>query len=376
TDLEMDIDVVRSDGIDIDPEIQAEIDECIAYADALKYRWIDARVVVETVDQVEEEGAVEVTYETLGDLVQRGNGNGNGNGGGNGYNFGGFMPTKECIHQDFLKCQPLNFNETEGVVGLTRWFEKMETMFHIATVQRSTRGQNVARAYTVRNNEKKGYVGSLPFCNKCKMHHAGLCTVRCGNRKRVLLKNTQRSPVRNQLGIVCYECGRPGHFRKDCPKLRNHNHRNQTGNKNGSKIGNQTRGNEATARSYAIEGGGANSDSNIVTGDDRDGESRLKLNIISCTNTQKYIQKDSQAYLALPRLPPARQVELQIDIVPSAAPVARAPYRLAPTKMQELFTQLQEHYGKGFIRPNSSPWGVLMCGCHSNSTREVLQLPR
>ncbi|GKF88365.1 hypothetical protein Tco_0259242 [Tanacetum coccineum] len=61
------------------------------------------------------------------------NGNGNGNGGGNSYNFGGFMLVAiECTYQDFLKCQPLNFNGTEGVVGLTRWFEKMETMFHIS----------------------------------------------------------------------------------------------------------------------------------------------------------------------------------------------------------------------------------------------------
>ncbi|GJW05795.1 hypothetical protein Tco_1568218 [Tanacetum coccineum] len=45
--LEMDVDVVRSDGIKIDPEIQAEIDECFAYADALRDREIDARVVVE-----------------------------------------------------------------------------------------------------------------------------------------------------------------------------------------------------------------------------------------------------------------------------------------------------------------------------------------
>ncbi|GJR60262.1 reverse transcriptase domain-containing protein [Tanacetum coccineum] len=100
TDLEMDVDVVMSDGIDIDPKIQAEIDECIAYADALRDRGIDARVVVEAVDREEietgmrgpvevrvdkvthpviaddipepaQEGAVEVTYETLGDLVQR-----------------------------------------------------------------------------------------------------------------------------------------------------------------------------------------------------------------------------------------------------------------------------------------------------------------
>ncbi|GJU20131.1 putative reverse transcriptase domain-containing protein [Tanacetum coccineum] len=61
-----------------------------------------------------------------------GNGNGNGNGGEYGYNFRGFMPARECTYQDFLKCQPLNFNGTEGVVGLTRWFEKMETIFHIS----------------------------------------------------------------------------------------------------------------------------------------------------------------------------------------------------------------------------------------------------
>ncbi|GJV68414.1 putative reverse transcriptase domain-containing protein [Tanacetum coccineum] len=60
----------------------------------------------------------------------------------------------------------------------------------------------------------------------------------------------------------------------------------------------------------------------------------------------------------LPGLPPARQVEFQIDLVPGAAPVARAPYRLAPAKMQELSTQLQELSDRGFIRPSSSPWGA------------------
>nr|GEY67757.1 hypothetical protein [Tanacetum cinerariifolium] len=164
--------IATSDGIDIDPEIHVEIDECITNADALRDRGIDVRVLVEAVDRDEEEGDVEVTYETLGDLVKTfhdhtikilvhcvqaiegalgardvarnpeplmgneengngGNGNGNGNGGGNGYNFGGFMHVKECTYQDFLKCQSLSFNRTEEVVGLTRWFEKMEMMFHI-----------------------------------------------------------------------------------------------------------------------------------------------------------------------------------------------------------------------------------------------------
>ncbi|GJZ91701.1 putative reverse transcriptase domain-containing protein, partial [Tanacetum coccineum] len=60
----------------------------------------------------------------------------------------------------------------------------------------------------------------------------------------------------------------------------------------------------------------------------------------------------------LPGIPPARQVEFQIDLVPGVAPVARVPYRLAPSEMKELAEQLQELSDKGFIRPNSSPWGA------------------
>ncbi|GJR72229.1 putative reverse transcriptase domain-containing protein [Tanacetum coccineum] len=57
-------------------------------------------------------------------------------------------------------------------------------------------------------------------------------------------------------------------------------------------------------------------------------------------------------------LPPTRQVEFQIDLMPGAAPVARAPYRLAPSEMKELSEQLQELSDKGFIRHSSSPWGA------------------
>ncbi|GJR44997.1 putative reverse transcriptase domain-containing protein [Tanacetum coccineum] len=57
-------------------------------------------------------------------------------------------------------------------------------------------------------------------------------------------------------------------------------------------------------------------------------------------------------------LPPTRQVEFQIDLILVAAPIARAPYRLAPSEMKELSDQLQELLDKGFIRPSSSPWGA------------------
>ncbi|GKA42356.1 hypothetical protein Tco_0735016 [Tanacetum coccineum] len=53
----------------------------------------------------------------------------------------------------------------------------------------------------------------------------------------------------------------------------------------------------------------------------------------------------------LPGIPPTRQVEFRIDLVPGATPVARAPYRLAPSEMKELAEQLQELTDKGFIRP-------------------------
>ncbi|GKC49309.1 putative reverse transcriptase domain-containing protein [Tanacetum coccineum] len=138
-------------------------------------------------------------------------------------------------------------------------------------------------------------------------------------------------------------------------------------------------------------GNGGNGDGVlIVQGDGGSRREKSKLSIISCTKTHKYLDRGFLIFLAqvtknkieneseekrlkdaptvrnflevfpedLPGLPPTRQVEFQIDLVPGAAPVARAPYRLAPTELQELSTQLQELSDKGFIRPSSSPWGA------------------
>ncbi|GKB90476.1 putative reverse transcriptase domain-containing protein [Tanacetum coccineum] len=77
-----------------------------------------------------------------------------------------------------------------------------------------------------------------------------------------------------------------------------------------------------------------------------------------------YILRDRNAHqdpnvvTGLPGLPPVCQVEFQLDLIPGAIPVARAPYRLAPSEMQELSNQLQELAHQGFIRPSTSPWGA------------------
>ncbi|KAJ9567723.1 LOW QUALITY PROTEIN: hypothetical protein OSB04_003689 [Centaurea solstitialis] len=57
-------------------------------------------------------------------------------------------------------------------------------------------------------------------------------------------------------------------------------------------------------------------------------------------------------------LPPDREIEFRIDLVPGATPIAKAPYRLAPSKLKEMLAQLQELLDKGFIRPSTSPWGA------------------
>jgi hypothetical protein len=60
----------------------------------------------------------------------------------------------------------------------------------------------------------------------------------------------------------------------------------------------------------------------------------------------------------LPRMPPEREVEFYIDLLPGTAPITKRPYRMAPTELEELKLQIAELQQKGYIRPSSSPWGA------------------
>ncbi|GJV55373.1 putative reverse transcriptase domain-containing protein [Tanacetum coccineum] len=120
----------------------------------------------------------------------------------------------------------------------------------------------------------------------------------------------------------------------------------------------------------------------IIRGD----RSKTRLNLISCIKTERYISRGCQVFMIqvvekkaneerledilvvkefldifpknLPGIPPVRQVEFQIDLIPGEAPIARTPYRLAPSKMQELSNHFQELTDRGFIRPSTSSWGA------------------
>ncbi|GKB68271.1 hypothetical protein Tco_0929683, partial [Tanacetum coccineum] len=127
-----------------------------------------------------------------------------------------------------------------------------------------------------------------------------------------------------------------------------------------------------------------------IHGDRSNNGHESRLNIISCTKKQKYLLKGCPIFLAqvttkkaedkskekrledvpilldfpevfpedFPGIPPTHQVEFQIDLIPGAAPVARAPYRLPLSEMKEFSDLLRELSDKGFIRPSSSPWGA------------------
>ncbi|GKE79846.1 reverse transcriptase domain-containing protein [Tanacetum coccineum] len=96
------------------------------------------------------------------------------------------------------------------------------------------RRRNTRRAYTVGPGKKREYTGSFPLCTKCNYHHKGPCAPRCKKCKKIGHldrdcrssgpngNNNNRGNSRTTQNVsACYECGVQGHFKRDCPKLKN-----------------------------------------------------------------------------------------------------------------------------------------------------------
>ncbi|GJX54452.1 reverse transcriptase domain-containing protein [Tanacetum coccineum] len=206
--------------------------------------------------------------------------------------------------------------------------------------------QETFRTYAVTPTENNGYTGNCPLCKKCTLHHIGHGTIKCNTYNKVghLTKNYRnKGPATGSnllpVTVTCHACREKGHYANQCQKTTNNN---------------------AQGRAYMLRDRNAHQDPNVVTG-------MFLLNqhlarVLFDSGADKSFKKSDEKRLEdilvirefpevfpedLSGLPPIRQVEFQIDLIPRAAPVAQAPYRLAPSEMQELSDQLQELSDRG-----------------------------
>ncbi|GJV64542.1 putative reverse transcriptase domain-containing protein [Tanacetum coccineum] len=188
--------------------------------------------------------------------------------------------------------------------------------------------------------------GKLPLCERCFTRHVGQCTIKChkcgkvGHKARYCKEESVVMGANAQPVWSCYDCGEQGHTRNRCPK----------------KIKQEEVG-EVRGRAYAIKDAEPQGQ-NVVSGNVL---AHNRYAFVYSIRVSKGSVVDTRFVFPeeLPRLPPPRQVDFRIDLVPGAAPVARAPYRLAPSDMKELSIQLQELLEKGFIHPSSITWDIV-----------------
>ncbi|GKD55372.1 putative reverse transcriptase domain-containing protein [Tanacetum coccineum] len=298
--------------------------------------------------------------------VLRNSTNGDGSHNSHGDNQKNVQTTRPCFYADFMKCQPLNFKGNEGVVGLTylpdprRWMRLLSW---------PTKGRLMIHPETtmvIKNNPSRDIMSPRSS----------------GNTN---VANTHKGNGANPKGNGCFECGAPGHFKRDCPKLKNKDGGNGSAQGWVYAVGNAEKKGNASREP----------DSNVVTGTfllnnryasilfdtgaDRSFISTTFSSLINIAPTPlensydveladgKIVGEDKSEGKQLkdvpivrdfpevfpedlPGLPPTRPMEFQIDFIPGAAPVARAPYRLAPSEMKEFEESLSTPKDRRFIR--------------------------
>ncbi|GJZ27440.1 putative reverse transcriptase domain-containing protein [Tanacetum coccineum] len=275
-----------------------------------------------------------------------------------------------------------------------------KTVDSIRVKRQNTSGQNVARAYTAGNNERRGYAGPLPYCNKCRMHHEGLCTMRCGNCKKVghqtrdcradFDSQTSEGLSGNQQGIFVLR-GKSWTISGGLSKFRKFRNQWKTRheNMNEYKTGNQTGGNETTARAYAIGGGGTNPNSNIVTGALLDVTPPLSDTSFAIELAMEEISKTRYCFRSFDviigmdwlakyhalivcdekvvRIPYGMSIlrkdvkficsKLVKKLSPMVLHCSTSTFRLAPAEMQRLLLSCKNFPDCGFIKDRVSPLG-------------------
>nr|GEX35471.1 putative reverse transcriptase domain-containing protein [Tanacetum cinerariifolium] len=324
---------------------------------------------------------------------------------------------RECTYIDFLKCQPMSFQGTEGVISLTRSLEKMEYVFQIsnctvvcqvkfasctlqgstltwwnshmravgldvsyempwAALKRMITGKYCPRMFPEEAAKVKRYIDGLP-----DMIHGSVKASKSQSMQEAIEFATEMMD------------------KKMLTHVEHHGYDVELADGRIIWVNTLIRGCTLNFLNHPfnidlmpLEMGSFNViiSMDCLQGDESNNGHESRLNIIPCTKTQRYLLNGCPIFLAhvttkgakdkskekrledvpivqdfpevfpedFSGIPPTRQVEFQIDLIPGAAPVARAPYRLALSEMKELSDQLKDLADKGFIRSSFSPWGA------------------
>ncbi|GJV72042.1 putative reverse transcriptase domain-containing protein [Tanacetum coccineum] len=257
---------------------------------------------------------------------------------------------------------------------------------------------------TQAQNDHMGQGGNAPKCNRCNMFHFGNFPVKCNKcgkkghfardcHGKGIATGANAEPIR-----ACFKCGDPNHLANSdlCPERKKQGGRNASGHVYAVRDAEQAQGPNVVTDTFLLNNlyfsilFDSGSDKKLGTFDVIIGMDWLvaldAVIIYGKKEVRKYIERGCHLFLAhdtekeksekrlkdvpvihdfpevfpdnLSGLPPSRQVEFKIDLVPGAAFVARAPNRLAPSEMKELSEKLKELLEKVFIRPSSSLWGA------------------
>nr|GEZ80819.1 putative reverse transcriptase domain-containing protein [Tanacetum cinerariifolium] len=316
---------------------------------------------------------------------------GSGGAGGNADGTGvrGAGPTVPeltgCTYAIFIKCDPLPFNGTEGAVGLCQWFEKLESVFQISECQEKDRVKfSMAtlrgRALTWWNERTKAMgieaANNTPWSEVRKWMTEEFCPWSVIQRMEKELYNLRMKGMDidgytnrfHELALLC-----SGMVEPEALKVEQYI-RGLTKSIRGDVTSSHPATiNDAVRLAYQLARQLIQDKADEATkGEKRKGAMK---NVVpnnnetcqKCKNKRHagdcWKRKVTERGIALSWVEMNKEeiiveVEFRIDLVPGATPMARAPYRLAPSELKELSKQLKELSEKGFIRPSSSLWGA------------------
>nr|GEV60362.1 putative reverse transcriptase domain-containing protein [Tanacetum cinerariifolium] len=236
---------------------------------------------------------------------------------------------QDCLFAGFMKCGPTQFHGTEGAVGHVRWFEKMENTFEIS-------GE---------------VVNGRPWAEVKQMMADEFCPTEEVQRLEDELKHLKLRDMNiatytesfNELALLCpdavsNEKKKVELYIKGLPEI----------------IKGETMSSRPVTLNEAVRMAHALMEQKIQEKNERiaKGLKRKWENSNQGNNNNNNNNSHNRGF------PPPRQVEFKIELIPGTAPIARAPYRLAPSKLKEFSDQLKELSEKGFIHSISSPWGA------------------